>query len=57
MGCRIQICADRLILNPDGTYGVLFASGCDKSLLVSVSDGHATATVQLPAHSVVSLRF
>ncbi len=44
-------------LNPDGTYGVLFASGCDKSLLVSVSDGHATATVQLPAHSVVSLRF
>ncbi len=43
--------------NPDGTYGILFASANDKPLQVSVTDGHTTATVSLPAHSVVSLRF
>lgn len=44
-------------LNPDGTYGVLLASDSDAARELTIGDGHRTAAITLPAHSVVSLRF
>lgn len=44
-------------VNPDGSYAVLFASDNNMPVQANVTDGKRTASVTLPAHSVVSLLF
>lgn len=44
-------------VNPDGSYGVLMTSDSDTTRVLTVGDARRTATVSLPAHSVVSIRF